>query len=410
MKFRLYLAWLAAVLLLVACEGGNGGEGGKGNSNGDGPKEELPDNPNNPDNPDNPNSDSQGGATLPGVTTEVDYVYPGKTWEKTTFEECGYSDCGDQIEEFVKTNGDVTSLFIAVKGKELYKYGSMTTTYYIASSRKSLCSMLYGIAVDRGIIDLNTTIGTLIELGIIREDIDEGDIKGLLDIEKTATIEHCISARSGVFHQASNSGSTLDNPENVPPRGSKTPGTYYMYSNWDFNVSGAILDGYMGESIYDMFEREIAIPLQFEAWNRSKHSYSGDTKKSIYPAYHFKITAPDMARVGYLMLRKGRWANNNQIISEAWVEKSTSIISTRQETGNSYFGYGYMWWVLDRKDEPEDFQGTYTAIGAGGQYIMVIPKLDMVLAIKRNQDELTTSFGSADTYNIAKLIYKNRLY
>ena len=72
MKFRLYLAWLAAVLLLVACEGGNGGEGGKGNSNGDGPKEELPDNPNNPDNPDNPNSDSQGGATLPGVTTEVE--------------------------------------------------------------------------------------------------------------------------------------------------------------------------------------------------------------------------------------------------------------------------------------------------------------------------------------------------
>lgn len=346
--------------------------------------------------------------SLPGYSdevVEVNYVYPGRSWKTTTFEECGYQDCSEDIQ---KIYGNATSLCIVVGGKIMYEYGSKTSTYYLASSRKSLLSMLYGIAVDRGIVDLSLTIGDLIKQGIIKEDIDEGDIKGLLDIEKTATIEDCISARSCVFHQASNSGSTLDNPDKVPARGSKTPGSYYMYSNWDFNVSGAILDGIMGESIYDMFERELAQPLQFEAWDRSIHKYSGNMSKSIYPAYHFKLVVRDMARLGYLMLRKGMWAGDDQLISEEWVEKSTSVISTREETGNDYFGYGYMWWVLDDEEEPEALQGTYSASGAGGQFIMVVPGLDMVIAVKRD-DTATGSWSLIKTYNLAKLLSKRRL-
>lgn len=385
MKFRLCPILLLAAMLFVACESDyNGMYGNLGQD------------------------DSRGDTSETGPTTDTpntEYIYPGKYWEYTTFEECGYKDCSNEIQNVYS---NATAVCIVVGGKIMYEYGDMESIYYLASSRKSLLSMLYGIGVDRGIVDLSLTIGELIEQGIIEEDIDEGDIKGLLDIEKTATIEHCISARSGVFHQASNSGSTLDNPDKVPARGSKTPGSYYMYSNWDFNVSGAILDGIMGESIYDTFERELAQPLQFEAWDRTIHAYGGNTSKSIYKCYHFKIIARDMARLGYLMLRKGKWAYDDQIISEEWVEKSTSVISTREETGNGYFGYGYMWWVLDDEEEPEALQGTYSASGAGGQFIMVVPGLDMVIAVKRD-DTATGSWSIKKTYNLAKLLCNRRL-
>ena len=385
MKFRLSLILLFMVVLFVACESGDGGlygNLGEGDSRG------------------------EAGKTEETTTTpDEEYVYPGKYWEYTTFEECGFEDCSATIKSVY---GAHTSLCIVVGGKIMYESGDDASLYYLASSRKSLLSMLYGIGVDRGIVDLNLTIGELIEQGIIKEDIDEGDIKGLLDIEKTATIEHCIMSRSGVYHQASNSGSTLDTPSKVPARGSKEPGSYYLYSNWDFNVAGAILDGIMGESVFDMFERELAQPLQFEAWDRTKHSYGGDTSKSIYKCYHFKLVVRDMARLGYLMLRKGKWAYDDQIISEEWVAKSTSILSTREETGNDYFGYGYMWWVLDDEEEPEALQGTYSASGAGGQFIMVVPGLDMVIAVKRD-DTVTGSWSLNKTYNLAKLLCNRRL-
>ena len=376
---------LMVATLFVACEGGDNGLSNQSGHEG--------------------SRVDSNDTSLPCVVTDVEYVYPGKEWEHTTFEECGFEDCSATIKSVY---GAHTSLCIVVGGKIMYESGDDASLYYLASSRKSLLSMLYGIGVDRGIVDLNLTIGELIEQGIIKEDIDEGDIKGLLDIEKTATIEHCIMSRSGVYHQASNSGSTLDTPSKVPARGSKEPGSYYLYSNWDFNVAGAILDGIMGESVFDMFERELAQPLQFEAWDRTKHSYGGDTSKSIYKCYHFKLVVRDMARLGYLMLRKGKWAYDDQIISEEWVAKSTSILSTREETGNDYFGYGYMWWVLDDEEEPEALQGTYSASGAGGQFIMVVPGLDMVIAVKRD-DTVTGSWSLNKTYNLAKLLCNRRL-
>jgi CubicO group peptidase (beta-lactamase class C family) len=49
-------------------------------------------------------------------------------------------------------------------------------------------------------------------------------------------------------------------------------------------------------------------------------------------------------------------------------------------------GYGYLWWIFDGPRVPERLEGAYTGIGAGGQYITVIPKLDMVVAHKTNRD------------------------
>ncbi len=121
---------------------------------------------------------------------------------------------------------------------------------------------------------------------------------------RRATVEHLITARSGVYHPASNPG---DNLADAPPRGSQEPGDYMLYSNWDFNAAGAAFEDLTGLNIYDALETDLARPLGFQDWDRSMHQKSGDTSRSVNLAYHMVLSTRDMARLGLLMLREGDW-------------------------------------------------------------------------------------------------------
>jgi CubicO group peptidase (beta-lactamase class C family) len=211
------------------------------------------------------------------------------------------------------------------------------------------------------------------------------DVGGLLDIEKQATIHDLITARSGVYHPASNSG---DNLADAPERGSQRPGEYMLYSNWDFNAAGAVFERETGVDIYDSLEEQLAVPLGFQDWDRSAQRKSGNLEISRNPAYHMWISTRDMARIGYLMLREGRW-ENKQIVPQDWVRRISSVVTPLEEMNpvrrrDGYFGYGCMWWVLDGPRTVGTFEGAYTARGAVGQWITVMPAVDLVIAHKTN--------------------------
>jgi len=107
-----------------------------------------------------------------------------------------------------------------------------------------------------------------------------------------------------------------------------------------------------------------------------------------------------------LMLNKGNW-NGNQIIDEDWVQESTSYHS--DATLYASDGYGYMWWVakdynkyphLPNADIPE---GSYSARGAGGHYVMIIPDEDMVIVHRVNTD-IRNSVSTAEAGKLFQLI------
>jgi CubicO group peptidase (beta-lactamase class C family) len=108
-------------------------------------------------------------------------------------------------------------------------------------------------------------------------DLKIDDHGGLLESEKQATVADLLGARSGVYHEASNSG---DNLAVAPPRGSQKPGTYFLYSNWDFNALGTIFEQETGQSIYDALERDLVTPIGMQDFDRSTHRRNGDAKKS----------------------------------------------------------------------------------------------------------------------------------
>ena len=86
------------------------------------------------------------------------------------------------------------------------------------------------------------------------------------------------------------------------------------------------------------------------------------------------------------MLRQGDWAGD-QVIPVNWVAESTSLVTPNKQmhpqgTRESGFGYGFMWWVFDDAKFPEAFHGGYAARGHFGQYIVVLPALDLVITHK----------------------------
>ena len=150
--------------------------------------------------------------------------------------------------------------------------------------------------------------------------------------------------------------------------------------------------------IYEALDMELAIPLEMQDFDLMAQHKSGNLMRSRYPAYHIWLSTRDMARIGYLMLRKGNW-KGDQIIPREWAEKIVSVVTPVEEMNPSYhrngpFGYGYMWWVWDGDAATGAFEGAYTARGAYGQYITVLPALDMVVAHKtKSEYRRSTNWG-----------------
>jgi len=278
-----------------------------------------------------------------------------------------------QLRKFIIDSTHTTGMLVVQGGRALFEYGDIQELSYLASCRKSVLSMLYGPFVENGTIKLNTTL----------EQLGLDDIGGLLPVERKATIKDLLTARSGVYHPASNEG---DASAMAPKRGSVQPGSFWLYNNWDFNIAGYILEQQTGKSIYDLIDSLLAVPLQMQDWKKEAQRKTGDTTRSKYLAYHMWFSTRDMARLGYLMLRKGKW-KNRQIIPSSWVTNSTTAATSYKEaeqnkTSYFHFGYGYLWWVWDTPFNKGAYEGAYSATGAFGQFITVLPKLDLVIAHK----------------------------
>lgn len=311
----------------------------------------------------------------PVTTTNGNAIYPDSAWQYTydASKEGWNKDSLNSLTRFIIDSTNATGIVVIQSGKILFDYGDIKETSYLASCRKSILSMLYGPFVANKKIDLSATM----------EQLHIDDVGGLLPIEKKATIKDLLTARSGVYHPASNEG---DASAMAPKRGSITPGNFWLYNNWDFNAAGYILEQQTGRTIYQLIDSVLARPLQMQDWNMKEQRKTGDTARSKYLAYHMWFSTRDMARIGYLMLRDGKW-KDQQIIPADWVKLTTTVVSpnkkaVEEKTAYFHFGYGYLWWIWDTPNNKDFYEGAYSATGAYGQFITVFPKLDLVAAFK----------------------------
>jgi len=332
---------------------------------------------------------------------------PPDAFERITPEEAGYSREGlARLEEFLAASGS-QSLILVHDGKIFFEWGDIRRRLLVHSIRKALLSSLYGVHHGRGAVPLDKTLG---ELNV--DDIPPS----LSPQEKTASLRDVLKSRSGVYHPAAAESEGMAQAR--PERGSSLPGARYYYNNWDFNVAGSLLEKLAGKSVYDLFDQEIAKPLgMLDYRNRivargsadaaipedADGFYQHEPERSRFPAWHFRMSAHDLALFGQLHLDRGRW-KGRQLIPADWIDLSTrpySIVDARYG-----LAYGMLWDVLvpDSADERPSFFHT----GLGVHMVGIYPKYRLVM-VHRVDTEKASRFNDGDLYRLIRLMHASRL-
>jgi len=301
-----------------------------------------------------------------------------------------------------------SSLLLLADGQLIFEWGKTDHIHVIHSIRKCLLNSLIGIAVSEGIID--TTL-TLRELEI--DDIEPG----LSENELDARIADLLKSRSGVYHHAA--GVSEGMLRGMPERDSYLPGEHYYYNNWDFNVLGAILEQLTGKSLYELFNEQIASPLGMKDYKGRYTSidaeaedaeiphtdgfYQYEKSKSKYPAYHFRLSARDLALYGQLYLNRGKW-KGEKIVPEEWIEASTQAYSMyNPEYG---IGYGMLWYVLVPNEDRNSRSFFHTGVGI--HMLGIYPESKLVL-VHRVDTENDFEYQRGDLLKMIGLVFDSKM-
>jgi CubicO group peptidase (beta-lactamase class C family) len=321
--------------------------------------------------------------------------FPGAQWEHAeNAEQLGFNAEKLALARDYSSTINTAAVMIVRDGRIVDAWGETDRKFMTHSIRKSFMSAMYGKYIRDGVIDLDMTM----------EEAGIDDDPPLTPLERTATIRDCLKSRSGIYHDALYESQGM---KDLKPIGLVVrPGTFWYYNNWDFNASGTIFEKMTGKGIFEALKLEIADPIGMEDFEVEDGWYVHG-EESIHPAYPFHISTRDLARFGLLMLRGGRWGEV-QVVPADWVVESTRYHSDATLYG--FDGYGYMWWVasdfntfphLPNVDIPE---GSYSARGAGGHYLLIIPDHDLVIVHRVDTYIPGNSVGAAEFGNLTRLI------
>jgi CubicO group peptidase (beta-lactamase class C family) len=339
---------------------------------------------------------AEGTITGPTINTPEGGIFRNDALEWVSPEEAGWSSAELQATHQYAIQSGCKAAMALYDGKVFFSHGNIHTNYEVHSIRETFLSALYGIHFARGNVDLDATL----------EDLHIDDITpGLTPAEKQAKVEHLLMSRSGVYHEAAAEDPTMI--DESPVRGSHAPDTFFYYNNWDFNALGTIFEQETGEEICEAFETEIAEVVGMVDFSIDNCSYRYEWDKSLHPAYHFRMSASDMAKFGALYQKNGNW-KGLQIIASEWIDESTMAYSTMENTNG--LGYGYMWKIIPEDSEIGQMIGYpgYYHTGAGGHVLIIIPDLKLVI-VERYDGQKDWDDPGAAGFELAMLILDARL-
>lgn len=157
------------------------------------------------------------------------------------------------------------------------------------------------------------------------------------------------------------------------------PGTHFLYNSPATHMLSAIVTKVTGQTVEDYLKPRLFEPLGIErfAWGKSPQ---GNTEGG----WGLEITTEDIAKFGQLYLQKGQW-NGKQLVPAAWIEQATSKqVSNGSDPEKDWDqGYGFQFWRCRH--------GAFRGDGAHGQFCIVLPEQDAVIAITANTKDMQPS-------------------
>ncbi len=254
--------------------------------------------------------------------------------------------------------------------EEYFNGHSVDQPHDLRSTTKSIRSILMGIAIDKGFIaSIDDPITKYLKQPVPTKNLDER--------KQAITIQHLLTMSSGLDCNDWNKKSRgqedrvykkkdwLQYTLNLPMV--NDPGTVANYCSMGVVLAAEIISQASGMTIDKFAEKYLFEPLGIHniQWAHTSNKEVIPSAKRLY------LTSRDMAKIGQLILNQGKW-NGQQIVSEQWIEEATT-----PKTKITGIDYGYCWWNLPFK-VGDDIIISKIATGNGGQYILVIPEMDMV--------------------------------
>lgn len=268
--------------------------------------------------------------------------------------------------EIQQDHPGVDSVLVVRNGKLVYEYYFNRThrnqVHNLASVGKSIASATLGIALQRGKVQSVDQS--------IYDFMPYQDYKNWDEAKAAITIKNLLTMRAGwdcgnVDDLESNCGRPMQRQEDpykwvldLPM--AAEPGTRFNYNDAAPTFIQIIVSQAEARELNEYTMEHLFTPM-------------GITHGLVDGG----LTPREMAKFGQLFLQKGRWGDQ-QLVSEAWVEASTSVQVPFRTPSAFAKGYGYYWWVTDLSSGDTVYP-SFMAVGNGGQYIIVVPDLELVL-------------------------------
>ena len=276
------------------------------------------------------------------------------------------------IEAVSKSKHELHSFMILRHGKVVsegwwnpYRNDLKHTLY---SCSKSFTATAIGFAVSERKLTVNDKV-----ISFFPEDLPDQISPNLAELK----IKDLLSMSVGHEKEPSNIISTSDNWVkeflNTPIK--YQPGTKFLYNSPATYMLSAIVQKVTGQRVIDYLK-----PRLFDPLGISGIDWEIDPKGINTGGWGLRLKTEDMAKFGQLFLQKGKW-NGKQILPASWVEEASTMkilqdpnaTQSRKDSSDWLQGYCYQMWRCRNNG--------YRADGANGQFIIVLPDKDAVIAI-----------------------------
>jgi len=297
------------------------------------------------------------------------------------------------------THGKFDSFLISHKGKLIfesyYARGRINLPHPQASATKACTSFLLGRAIQLGYLSM--------------ADLDKPLVSFLKDLDPTKFVEgaekitllHALTMRSGIRISKEQKEQLNNNPSQLKGQGRVQALLEYSApiteESQSFKYGGGpelvmqVIEAVVPGAAKDFIKNELLDKLGITTYGWSINDVTGLPKAGSRTS----LTSRAMVKLGQLAINKGKW-NGEQLIPEAFISKAISrilytgdddVFGGGKDVSNQ--GYGYFWWSADLKYGNKSYFCS-SAQGGGGQYIILIEELDLMVVFTAHDGDIST--------------------
>lgn len=296
-------------------------------------------------------------------------------------------------------HGEYDSFLIAHKGKLIfesyYMHGRVDLPHPQASTTKAYTSLALGRAIQLGYLSM--------------DDLDKPVVSFLKDLDPTAfvdgvekiTLHKALSMRGGIkikeetrkkFEKDTirlkGQGMIQTVLSHSAPITSDSQG--FDYGNYNPNLVMQVIEAVVPGTAEDFIKKEL-----FDKMGVTNYRWATGLSGLPRAGSSSSITSRDMIKLGTLVMNKGKW-KGKRLIPKAYISKMTDRVVPLTEE-QAFFngenisdpGYGYFWWQADMKVGNKTYFTT-SGQGGGGQYLIVIKELDLIVVVTAHSRENDT--------------------